>query len=445
MKQLLLDTRLALMLILACTLPVSASDQQLTQRIADTVRAQFVDADVAAKTADGFLAKANAGAYEGTAEPETLARSMTADLRALSGDNHIGVVYDPEAVARYRARAQAASSPDAEERNTEHKARRAKEAALDNYGLRAVEVMKGGVGYLRIDEFDGHVAESETMLATVMNMLASSNAIILDLRHNVGGNSRILPTFLGYFIGPGEVQFGTSTERWNDTVTPLKTRADIQGARHWDKPLYILTSGMTFSLGEHVTYHLKALDRAILVGERTYGGGNGWDPVVLNDDFYLRIPRISFTNTRTGTLFREGEGISPDINVPAEYAKTTAYHEALLALRETVEDADMVGEINWAINIAASALEGGPEDTSALPFIGSFGPYAFRGDEHALWLSYNGHPYMLLRTLDGRVYLDDRSVPRQFTFTGATLKEAKSLTVTPYGGAPADFERDGGS
>lgn len=416
--------------------PAASDPATLMTRIAGLVRDQFVDQTVAEASAPKLLALAHSATYSAAESPEALAAALTHDLRAITGDSHIGVVHDPAAVSRYRARAQAAKDKDAQEKDAANKARRALEAAADNFGIRAVELMPGGVGYLRIDEFYGQVAESEPVLATVMTLLAPADAIILDLRHNGGGNSRILPLFLGYFLGPEPVIFATRHERWKGESTTLVTRTDMAGARHAGKPLYILTSGLTYSLAEHVTYHLKALTNATVVGERTYGGGNGFDPVVLDDSFYLRLPRLAFTNARTGTLYREHEGISPDIATPAASARDTAYAAALTRLAATAGDDGKRQQANWAL---AALPDAGPAQAPSprLENLGRFGDFALRGSADEMWLSFRGAPYVKLQPAQGGAWLDDRSIPRLIRLEGGAA--AREITVIPYDG-PYDGE-----
>ena len=43
----------------------------------------------------------------------------------------------------------------------------------------------------------------------------------------------------------------------------------MPGTRYLDRPVYVLTSGHTFSGGEDFAYTLQALDRATVVGETT--------------------------------------------------------------------------------------------------------------------------------------------------------------------------------
>lgn len=68
------------------------------------VREQFVDEATAAATADELLARYERGAYADIETAEQLQQRITSELREISGDTHIGVVYDPKSVVRYRAR-----------------------------------------------------------------------------------------------------------------------------------------------------------------------------------------------------------------------------------------------------------------------------------------------------------------------------------------------------
>jgi hypothetical protein len=61
---------------------------------AAAVRAQYVDPEMANRLADHLLARLASGAYE-TNSSGKLAARLTADLRALTNDLHMQVVYEP--------------------------------------------------------------------------------------------------------------------------------------------------------------------------------------------------------------------------------------------------------------------------------------------------------------------------------------------------------------
>jgi len=410
---------------------------------AKLVRTQFVDEKLAHKSADELLNRLHSGAYSDIGNISVLVKRITSDLQTLTGDKHIGIVHDAKSVARYRARAEALSSDKAKAKDDASKKQRAEEARLHNYGLRSVEMMQGGVGYLRIDYFDGHITDSLPVIAGVMDLLASSEAIILDLRHNGGGNMRFLPVFLGYFLGPDSVHLGDLIERWKGTVLPVHTIIGVPGARHFDKPLYILTSSSTFSLAEAVVYNLKAFDRATVIGERTGGGGSGFDPVVLNNELYLRMPRMKFVNAKTGTYFKEGVGISPDIKVIAKDAKRRAYLEALNKLYSTSTNKEQRNKIEWAQHVALGRIKMTAtkvSNRSSHPE-GQFGRFKFEPREDGLWLSDNSHSFVKLEQLSEELYLDDRTHQRQFHFEAISSAKSTSVTVKYYGNKSENVKR----
>lgn len=415
---------------------------QIVRSTAELVRSQFIDESRAASTADEILKRYAAGEYSHLETPEDVERELTRELRAISGDTHIGLVFDRASVARYRARENRPTSPVARRADEIARATSAEEARLDNYGIRAVEILPGGVGYLRLDGFDSHVDEAQPAIASAMNLLAGSDVVIVDLRRNGGGSSRALPLILGYFLGPDAVHFATRRERWTGLVEPLYTTPPANGARHYDKPLIILTSGTTYSLAEHFTYHLKSLRPTIIVGERTYGGGNGWDPVVLNDDFYLRLPRVGFSNARTGTIFVEGEGITPDIPVPSATAMGRGYVEALNVLLSQDAGSESRPEVEWALRVASARMtpQSGDEPGSER-LAGQFGEYLFEPRPDGLYLSFRGLPFYKLERLSSGLYLDDRSIQQQLRFIAAGSSPATSLEVLRYGESSRTISR----
>lgn len=410
----------------------------LVEKSADLISQQFVDEESGRRTADALRQRLASGLYAGIKTANELEKIVTQDMRSISGDRHIGIVFDPASVARYRARAAAADSELAKRENEVNKTAAIAESRLDNFGLRQVEAMTGGVGYVRLDYFDGLVEEGTPAIAAAMDFLAGSDAIILDLRYNGGGNSKAMPFFLSYFLAQESTHFATRVERWKSGSQALYTLAEVQGARHVNKDLYILTSGTTFSLAEQITYHLKAFGRATIVGERTYGGGNGFDPVVLDDNFYLRIPRVAFRNAITGTVFEEGKGIAPDIAVTAHDAKNRAYVEALIRMKQNVkaEDQERRAEIDWALALARARLNVQLKmhgDDHERQFAGRYGEYVFQAKADGLWLSFQDLPFVRLERLGEGLYLDERAIQRQFQFTAHGKESADSLLVSRFG------------
>jgi C-terminal processing protease CtpA/Prc len=83
-----------------------------------------------------------------------------------------------------------------------------------------------------------------------------------------------------------------------------------------DKPVYVLTSGSTWSGAEQFSYDLKMLKRATLVGETTRGGAHAGTFHRIDDHFGMGIPEERFINPY-GEADWEGVGVQPDVKVKA--------------------------------------------------------------------------------------------------------------------------------
>jgi len=113
---------------------------------------------------------------------------------------------------------------------------------------------------------------------------------------------------------------------FNPRETPSQnswTRSPVPGNRLADKPVYVLTSGSTWSGAEQFSYDLKMLKRATLVGETTRGGAHAGVFHRIDDHFGMGIPEAKIVNP-FGNADWEGTGVEPDVKVKAGDALATA-------------------------------------------------------------------------------------------------------------------------
>lgn len=393
--------------------------ENVVLKLAHVIKEQFANKSIAEDVAATLMADVEAGKYKHIQQAKILETKLTEDLKRLSGDNHIGMVCDPVAVKRYQARAQSSHSESAKVNDEKNRANQLQESRIENFGIKKVELKNGYIGFLEMHYFDGHLEESKEVFAGAMNLLSGAKVIIIDLRRNGGGNSKILPLFLSYFLGPEPVHFATQYTRWKDEEKKLYTIGNVQGARHFDKPIYILTSGTTFSLAEHVTYHLRTFRRATIIGERTYGGGRAFDPVVIDDQFYVRMPRIEIINAADNSMYKEGLGIQPDILTTAENAPAVAYLHAINHLLENETRPQEKSDLQW-LRRTVSIENDSPIKNSLPKLVGKkhFGEFTFEIRQNKwLWMSFRGLPWVRLNNLGDGYFYDDRSIQRQFTFS----------------------------
>jgi hypothetical protein len=274
-----------------------------------------------------------------------LAKTLTAHLREVSHDKHLRVDYSADVLPK---RLQPA--PKERTKMRDH-------AASRNFGFQKLERLEGNVGYLALEGFLPPELAGETA-AAAMAFLAHTDALIIDLRHNGGGNPAMVALLCSYLF-PAEpvVHLNDLYFRPKDSTHQWWTLPYVPGERYVDKPVYVLTSRRTFSAAEEFTYNLKCLKRATVVGETTGGGAHPGGPQPVNDHFLVWIPSGRAINPVTKTNW-EGTGVKPDVEAPAELALKTAHLAALKALAERKKsDPSTAAEVKRAMETVQKELD----------------------------------------------------------------------------------------
>ncbi|KAM9425891.1 retinol-binding protein 3 [Pholidichthys leucotaenia] len=190
------------------------------------------------------------------------------------------------------------------------------------------DVFENNIGYLRFDMF-GDFEEvkpiAQIIVEHVWNKVLNTDAMIIDLRNNLGGPTTAIAGFCSYFFnGDKQIVLDKLYDRPSGTITELQTLSELTGTRYGaKKSLIILTSGATAGAAEEFVYIMKKLGRAMIVGETTAGGSHPPKTFqVGNTDIFLSIPTVH-SDTSAGPAW-EGAGIAPHIPVPADAALDTA-------------------------------------------------------------------------------------------------------------------------
>ncbi|HEX8456805.1 MAG TPA: S41 family peptidase [Pyrinomonadaceae bacterium] len=219
--------------------------------------------------------------------------------------------------------------------------------ASGNLGLEKIETLPGNLGYLDFSEFNPS-DEALAKISEAMNRLADTDALIIDLRRCRGGASNTITLLMSYF-------FDKSThlidiyDRISNSTRESWSHASVPGRRYGQKDVYILTSNFTFSAAEDISYTLKNLQRARIVGETTGGGAHPVRGRKLNEHFFVMLPYARSISPITKTNW-EGTGVEPDVRVPAAHALKTAQ---LLALKKLAaskpQDAQQAAQLKTLI------------------------------------------------------------------------------------------------
>lgn len=271
----------------------------------------------------------NGGKYSSVKDVVEFSDVLTKDLQVYTKDGHFRVVFAPEEAEAIKNAQPKKEDPEVDKNKLE-------EGRANNFGFTELSILNGNIGYLQLKGFFPLNMAKETITAA-MNFLANTDAIIIDLTQNRGGSIDMPPYLASYFLPEEEqtlLQFINRDKKEEDkTGTSLK----LDGKRLVGKPLYILTSGTTFSAAEAFSYPLKNRKVAITIGEASGGGANPVVAKVLNSNFLLALPKVRPIDPLTGSNW-EGTGVAPDIKVSVEKAKATAHVKALEDIAEKTKD-----------------------------------------------------------------------------------------------------------
>jgi len=320
-----------------------AARSEIIQALATKLRENYVFPEVAQTIATALTAKVRHGDYDAMATPEAFEAALTADLRALGKDSHLRVRFQPH----FRPGPPPGSAPSPAE-----VAETRAEMAQRGYGISRVQRLAGNIGYLDIRGFFP-TEFAAPAISGAMTLLGGSDALIIDLRNNGGGEPDTVAYLMSHFFAEGDARHlndiysrldGTTRSYW--TVPSVGTRYTL--------PIFVLTSHNTFSGGEEFAYDMKTQKRGTLVGEVTGGGANPGDYVPLARGFIAFVPTGRAINPITRTNW-EHVGVAPDLAAPAADAIQVAYAAALKVVAARTTDAE---DRQQLADIAARAERG---------------------------------------------------------------------------------------
>lgn len=165
------------------------------------------------------------------------------------------------------------------------------------------------VGLMRIEKFSRSTCDD---FKKALKLLKGEDlkGLVLDLRDNPGGSVEEAACVMDALVEKGQLLFYTydlksrSTEHYYSRNHPI-----------FNGGLAILINQGSASASEIVAGGLKAVRRAQVVGQTSFGKGTYQDGVILE-----KIPSVAFFETRGFYLFSDGSstqlsGVEPDIRV----------------------------------------------------------------------------------------------------------------------------------
>jgi carboxyl-terminal processing protease len=208
---------------------------------------------------------------------------------------------------------------------------------LDNIPYHTV--FDNGIGYILLSGFTQKAASEMKEIFMAMREKQVLKGLIIDLRGNGGGLLNEAVDICNLFVDKGELIVATRGKTADKTSVHRTRQAPVDK----DIPVVVLVNEASASASEIVAGALQDLDRAVIIGQRTFGKGLVQNVVPLSYNTQLKvtvakyyipsgrcIQEIDYTKirngeaqetdsvvatfkTRNGRVVFDGKGISPDI------------------------------------------------------------------------------------------------------------------------------------
>jgi carboxyl-terminal processing protease len=126
-----------------------------------------------------------------------------------------------------------------------------------------------GIGYISLEAFKENASEDISKSIIELRKKGLMKGLILDLRGNPGGLLNEAVDITGLFVNKDVMVVSTKgkVEQWNKEFKTTNPPLDLE------IPLIVLVNGNSASASEIVAGALQDLDRAVIMGEKTYGKG----------------------------------------------------------------------------------------------------------------------------------------------------------------------------
>lgn len=197
------------------------------------------------------------------------------------------------------------------------------------------------IGYIKLSQFGSRSADEIRTSIIELKEQAELKGLVLDLRDNPGGILQEAVSIIDKFVEPGlmVVENRGRIAEYNQTFS---TTEPI----FFDAPVVVLVNGGSASASEVVSGALQDLDRAVILGEQSFGKGlvQIVKPLPYNTSMKVTIARyyipsgrsiqsVDYTHegrnsgvvkreassnvfkTKNGRTVNEGRGIEPDVVV----------------------------------------------------------------------------------------------------------------------------------
>ncbi len=323
----------------------------------------YIYPDTAKKMSSYIKAKLKTGAYDTVNDPNKFAQALKSDLYVVYRDLHLSVYYDPDMEKGLQSKSYMQVV-------TDH-LQFLKFAQQQNFGFSKIEILDSNIGYVSLTRFFDVSEQSTETVRSVFSVLRNTNALIIDLRYNSGGEADMVKYICSFFFKE-KTHINDQFEHRANKIYQYWTQPLTDSSLFFTMPLYILVNGYTYSAAEEFAYDLQNLHRATIVGEITGGAAHPVAPINISNGFFGNIPYARAINPVSKKNW-EGIGVKPDISVNTNSALDAvilSFYDRQISISK---DSGIVKTAKWMRIIVNSKLHPFSISIAALKtFVGNY-------------------------------------------------------------------------
>lgn len=202
------------------------------------------------------------------------------------------------------------------------------------------EMLEDNIGYVHISAFNaqdinGGTQDTYTEFAEEVEKLESEGMerMIIDLRDNPGGVVDVVCNIADMLLPEGTITYMEYKDGSKDVFSSDKNELDI--------PMAVLINGYSASASEVLTGALKDYDKAVIVGEKSYGKGIVQSVYPFSDGSGMSMTIAQYFSPK-GVCIHD-IGIEPDVVVEPDeeykdYYASSIPHEEDVQLQKAIEE-----------------------------------------------------------------------------------------------------------
>ena len=259
-------------------------------KTARLIKENYVFKHIGIEISNELLKNQSQGVYKNIYLPDDLIKQLQITILEISKDKHFKI-----------------SKSGSTNNKDDHE-------VLSKYGFKKIEVLENNIAYFELDHLPGSKKDLK-FAGEVISKHSFCNAIILDVRENIGGSGDLVEYLCNYFFDDTIILY-TFHNREGEVIYEAKIQPPDSNklTNLIDIPIYVLIGPNTHSAAESLAYTLKHFDRATIIGEISAGMAHPSKTYIIDDLVRVTVPFIRFEHPNTGTDW-EGIGVIPDIQI----------------------------------------------------------------------------------------------------------------------------------